>query len=346
MDNKPFEIYQVEDFIVDESFANYYFNLNVQDRIFWEQWLIKHPSKKIMAIEAGEMIRSLSLALNEKEYEQEHKKIQTAINAIDIKKPYQLFRFLNPNKISTPVSRKKRMAQYFVAGLLILSAGATYFITRSSDISTVQLNKTITSGNNIVEFTLNDSTVVTLAPNSSLHYPVKFLGQNRQVYLEGEAGFNVKRNEQFPFKVHSKNIVTTVLGTVFNIKKQADSAIVVQLFKGRLKVEIEDATMASLPPILLYPDEKATYVFNNKNFYKEASPAVSDVSFRQASFEEIAARIKNEFGKTVVNNSDKKTWRFTGEFKKLTAQEIIENICLIRNLTSKMFGDTIFINNQ
>ncbi len=342
MDKKSFEYYRVEKFIADESFINYHFRINEKDRIFWEQWLIKNPSKRLMVREASEIIQSLSFTLNEKEYQDEFEKIKIAINK---KEPDPVFRFLNRNKISHSYHRKKRSIQYMIMGLLILIAGATYLLTQHPENKIFGLNQTISSGDKAMTFTLSDSTIVTLAPHSTLQYPLSFQGKNRQVYLQGEAGFNVKRNEHFPFKVHSKNIVTTVLGTIFNIKKPGDSAIVVELLKGKLKVEIEDATIASLNSILLYPDEKATYVFHDKHFYKNSNAAEFNVSFRQNSFKEIATQIKNVFGKTVINHSDKKNWRFTGEFKNVTAKEIIENICLIKNLNSKVVGDTIFINN-
>ncbi len=342
MEKKSFENYRVEDFIADDSFINYHFRLNEKDRVFWEQWLMKNPSKRLMAREAGEMIQSLSLTLNEKEYRNEFNKIKIAISS---NKPSPVFRFLNWDKISPSGRRKKTTIQFLSLGLLFLSAGATYLFTQHPINKTAQLNKTVNSGASTLIFTLSDSTIVTLAPNSSLQYPLSFEGKNREVYLQGEAGFHVKRDEQFPFKVHAKNIVTTVLGTIFNIKKQGDSAIVVELLKGKVKVEIEDAGIASIHPILLYPDEKATYVFNDKHFYKDASPAEYNVSFRQDNFEEIAARIKNIFNKTIINNSSKKNWRFTGEFKSTTAKEIIENVCLVKNLSSKVAGDTIFLNN-
>jgi hypothetical protein len=192
--------------------------------------------------------------------------------------------------------------------------------------------------------TLTDSTVVTLLPGSQLQYPNSFEGKNREVYLEGEAGFHVKRNEKFPFKVHSKNIVTTVLGTVFNIKKTGDSAIIVELLSGKLKVEIDDST-SKPQSLLLSPQEKATYVFRDNYLYKNEKAERFDISFGGNSFDEIAARIKDVFGKTVINKSDKKNWRFTGDFKNTTAKEIIESICLIKSLNSKEEGDTIFISN-
>jgi len=195
-------------------------------------------------------------------------------------------------------------------------------------------------------FTLSDSTVVTLAPNSILEYTSPFKGKNRDVYLNGEASFKVTRNENLPFKVHTKNIVATVLGTVFNIAKPGDSAIVIQLLEGKLKVEVEDATKTTLQTILLSPQEKAIYVFHDKQFYKDAHSTRFNLSFHQSSFEEIATRMKNVFGVVIINQSSKKNWRFTGEFKNASAKEVIENMCLIKNLSSKTEGDTIIIKNK
>ncbi|MEP6710896.1 MAG: FecR family protein [Ferruginibacter sp.] len=339
---KSFENYKVEDFVADESFINYHLYLSEKDRLFWKQWLIDNPAKKVMANQAGELIQLLSLTLNKREYQDEFKKIEAVISA---KNSPGLFTRLNPDKTFQSSRRNKRSIKYIVLCVLILAAGAFYLLTRPFQNKSLPLSSTVNEGNRIMTFTLSDSTVVTLAPNSMLEYPSSFTGSNRQVYLKGEAGFNVKRNEHFPFKVHTENIVTTVLGTVFNIKKPGDSAVVVELLKGKVKVEIEDTTARSAAPILLYPEEKATYVFRDKHFYKNLNPAEFNISFSHNSFEEIAARLKTVFGKTVVNNSSTKKWRFTGEFRNTTAREIIENICVIKNLNSKAVGDTIIINN-
>ena len=339
IEKKAFENYKIEDFVADESFGNYYFHLNKKDRLFWEEWLIENPSKKRMAHKAGEIIQSLSLTLNEKEYQEEFEKIKAAI---DRKEPRPLFRLLNWNNDSK--QRKKRSTQYLLIALLFLIAAAVFVMTRPSENKNLVLHQITNTGNDPMIVTLNDSTVVTLATGSKLEYPKLFEGKNREVFLQGEAGFHVKRNEKFPFKVHAKNIVTTVLGTVFNIKRTGDSAIVVELLSGKLKVEIDDSTLKTPQPLFLEPNEKATYVFRDKYLFKNVNTA-SNISFSANSFDEIAARIKEVFGKKVINISDKKNWRFTGDFKNTTAKEIIENICLIKDLKSREEGDTIFITN-
>jgi len=80
MDRKNLENYQVEDFVADESFANYHFCRNITDQKFWETWLMSHPAKIAVAEEAKKMLQMLSLTIDGDEYAKEFKKILLAIN--------------------------------------------------------------------------------------------------------------------------------------------------------------------------------------------------------------------------------------------------------------------------
>ena len=70
--------------------------------------------------------------------------------------------------------------------------------------------------------TLQDGTVVWLNSETKMRYPVQFSGQNREVWLEGEAYFKVAKNEKQPFVVKTENMDVRVLGTEFNLKAYAD----------------------------------------------------------------------------------------------------------------------------
>src|ERR1700730_45365 len=74
------EHYQIEDFVTDESFINFFFHLNADDEAFWEKWLIKHPYQSELVEAAKEMLQNLSLTLSEREYKEELAKIRKAIN--------------------------------------------------------------------------------------------------------------------------------------------------------------------------------------------------------------------------------------------------------------------------
>ncbi len=85
---------------------------------------------------------------------------------------------------------------------------------------------------------LPDSTAVRLQPQSTLYYAENF-EENRSVKLVGEAFFDVARNETFPFTVASLNTTTTVLGTSFHIEALQEKGVMVQLFEGSVKMEVE-----------------------------------------------------------------------------------------------------------
>ncbi len=69
---------------------------------------------------------------------------------------------------------------------------------------------------------LPDGSMVWLNSESSLRFPVKFSSDNRTVYLEGEAFFDVERDEKAPFYVYSGEKVIRVLGTRFNVSAYRD----------------------------------------------------------------------------------------------------------------------------
>jgi len=84
---------------------------------------------------------------------------------------------------------------------------------------------------------LEDGTTVWLNSETKMRYPVQFSGQNREVWLEGEAYFKVAKNEKQPFVVKTENMDVRVLGTEFNLKAYADEKWVqATLVRGEVAV--------------------------------------------------------------------------------------------------------------
>lgn len=354
MNTKNPENYQVEDFVTDESFTNYHFCLNASDQLFWERWRLNHPGKTAMVKEAKNILNMLSLKLPENEYKKELEQIREAINieGVSVKgSRTSIVRLLDRDKIHAGrITKIRRAAAILVPLLLVLIIGG-YFFTQRIQVNAKSLIQKHNSDNKALVFTLDDGTVVTLAANSTLKYPLKFKEKERKVYLQGEAVFQVNKDPNHPFKVYQDNVIATVLGTTFNVKKQAgDSVISVELLSGKLQVEAISSS-GSLPQlILLEPNQRAVYVFHKQSLFKEVWKQNNEedilnnhLAFKQSSFEEIAGKIKNVFGVTVINESNNKAWSFTGEFKNTTAKEVIENICLVKKLSFEVKGDTFFI---
>ncbi len=112
---------------------------------------------------------------------------------------------------------------------------------------------------------LSDGTKVWFNSNSRLKYPTVFTGENRSVYLEGEAYFEVAKNTKMPFLVNIKDKANVkVLGTHFNIKAYEDeNTIKTSLLEGSVAVSLHDTLQNNLPfeahqSITLIPGQQAT----------------------------------------------------------------------------------------
>jgi len=104
---------------------------------------------------------------------------------------------------------------------------------------------------------LADGSSVWLNSESTLKFPVQFASTCREVYLEGEAFFDIRKDEHTPFIVRSGDRSVTVLGTRFNISAYGnDPNWQVTLVQGCVSVQIPDHENK-----ILHPSEQ--YVFNN-----------------------------------------------------------------------------------
>ena len=336
MQIKKREDYEVEDFVTDESFINYHYRANAADTVNWTEWLEQHPEKNVLAKQAIKLIQTLSLSIDEEEYTKEFEKMKKAITS----NTADMDTFIVSEKAPFKPVRKSKWV--LACMLLIGFIGTGYFLFYRSMPGSAPLVKSVNNGLGPLILILSDSTTVTLAPGSTLEYPSHFHADRRDVYLEGEALFHVKRNETVPFKVFSQNIIATVLGTIFQFRKGGDSVIAVELLKGRLDVQMNEVSGVS-KSIALQPNEKAVYLKQAHAFYKTPLRSQADIVFRKNNFNEMAAKIKDVYGITLINRSAKSDWRFTGEFKQVTVEDLVNAICLVKKVTAEAKADTVYI---
>jgi len=352
MDKKDLDNYRLGDFITDETFINYCLRNNPEDIIFWKKWIAAHPEKDFLVKESINTVRSFSFTLPEEEYQEELSKItQTMYPESEAGGFRSVFKIFHWNKPYTGrKGKRKTMRRWKIPAALVLMVVLYFYISAPSALMP-DLVENINNGNIPQVFTLSDGSVVTLAPHSGLKYPRTFDPAIRKVYLNGEACFHVTADSKHPFKVFQDDLICTVLGTIFTIRKERkDSVMMIELMKGKLKVEIMATASDTLQSILLSPNERVVYTQYNKRLFKEKwqienrTPVkVGRLLFKQDNFEAVAKKMKSSYGITLINRSDKKPWRFTGEFSNATASEVISSICEIEGLISEAEGDTILI---
>lgn len=99
---------------------------------------------------------------------------------------------------------------------------------------------------------LSDGSKIWLNSGSRLKHPVAFTGDERTVYLEGEAFFEIAENKECPFIVKTKFGTIRVLGTKFGINAYDNGEPSATLVEG--KISFETPTQSS--PVILYPGEQ------------------------------------------------------------------------------------------
>jgi transmembrane sensor len=148
-----------------------------------------------------------------------------------------------------------------IAFLIILSTTVIYFTGKSNtQPDNIVLTEKITAlgEKSIVE--LSDGSKITLNAGSKIKYPGHFGAGPREIYLEGEAYFEVSSNKEKPFIVHTGSITTIDLGTKFNIKAFKDiETITVSLIEGQIKIT-EAEINSPKNGIVLEPDQQ--FIFN------------------------------------------------------------------------------------
>lgn len=128
--------------------------------------------------------------------------------------------------------------------------------------------------------TLPDGSTVVLASHSRLRYPHRFSATRRQVFLSGEATFDVFHNPRQPFQVYTAQMLTTVLGTSFTVRAYAGQPDTrVQVLRGKVRVQPrQSGAVAATPPapVIVLPNQQAVYSSAARKLHKDlvAQPAL------------------------------------------------------------------------
>jgi transmembrane sensor len=162
----------------------------------------------------------------------------------------------------------RRLAVAAVVFGIICSAAYLFIRPKSSRLTSMEETATIeksdqermenTSAQNMT-LVLPDGSRVSLTPGSVVLYDRDFT-ENRNIYLEGEAGFDVVKDKHHPFMVHCNELTTKVLGTSFYVKAvKGDDTISVRLFTGKIMITAEVLKKRTIDNLILSPGQELIY---------------------------------------------------------------------------------------
>ncbi|MEO6229887.1 MAG: FecR family protein [Ferruginibacter sp.] len=219
----------------------------------------------------------------------------------------------------------------------------------------------------IQKIELEDGSTIVLQPSARLAYPTHFSNDKREVYLEGEAFFQVTKNPLKPFLVHSGTLVTQVLGTSFTIKPdKKTNRIIVAVKTGKVAV-YEDSRQLGLNSeqqknngAIITPNQKVTYDAGSRYFVtslvdnpepvkieKETEPMPASFSFEDKPLSAVLDELSKNYAiEILAENENIYQCRFTGNITQQSLYEKLELICQSTNHTYEIKGTKILIKGK
>ncbi len=277
-----------------------------------------------------------------------------------------------PERFSIKAERKKIQWLVFLkyAAVVILTFGITWFIKDKSirepkPIAWSQTARAAFSEISVAygsksKVVLPDGSVVSLNSGSKLRYPVHFDSKHRDVFIEGEAFFEVTKDPQNPFYVKTKGITVRVLGTTFNVKaypdeKRVETTLVtgvVELYSNRQEIKEKNRLL------VLKPNQQAAFEMNKESGDSIVSMAcnkIADVStiiawkdnkliFRDERFDDIAQKLERWYNVEIeITDQRLKSTTLSGVFVKETIEQSLTALRLATPFEYKMEMNRIII---
>jgi ferric-dicitrate binding protein FerR (iron transport regulator) len=161
-------------------------------------------------------------------------------------------------------------------------------------------------------FVLPDNSKVTIQPGGKLRFSSAFDEVIREVYLEGEAFFEVSKNAERPFLVYANDVTTKVLGTSFTVKAiQQEKQVTIAVKTGKVSVYTnnKDKSLSQNEEIILTPNQQVVVDQARKKVSKKlvdnpqviiSAEEVSRMRFEEAPVTEIFKALEKVYGVEIV----------------------------------------------
>jgi ferric-dicitrate binding protein FerR (iron transport regulator) len=262
---------------------------------------------------------------------------------------------------------------------LVLTTGAIYLFTQKKAASLPTepaISSIVTKNGNRTKIVLPDGSQVWLNAGSNLDYNNSVFNKDlREVTLNGEAYFDVTKNAEKPFIIHTKKMDVKVIGTAFNVRSYSDEKTAeASLIRGSIEVSLKDRKDQKF---ILKPNEKISIatdelqpiakqekttapksnaksipqiVVNDlkpnptSNIIPEIAWTQNKLYFEDESLENIAPMLERWFGNKVeITNVSLKNLRYYGNFENETIEEVLSYLKLSKPFNFKIDHDAVVI---
>lgn len=256
-------------------------------------------------------------------------------------------------EIAINTKRRRRLSPAIIAIALFIAGAGTWLLFQQgkvkSNVPMVESHtKKTTDRSEYKYLVLEDSTKVWLNAASSLEFPDHFNAGKREVFLDGEAYFDVMHADRVPFIIHTGTVSTTVLGTAFNIKAYPNErSVTVSVSRGKVRVSRGNGWSTTLTK------GQQVKLEEDKGIASEKPIAPTDVAawqhgnivYDDETIEHIIADMERVYNISVrLPDTMLREVRISTSFKKeIGAEQALHVLCKLTDTKLKRSGDNYII---
>lgn len=357
-DYKDYTDYSVEDFIIDDDFVRWVKSPDRHLDAFWTDFMEANPGKRDEIDEAIQFLKMFAEEVPALAPDTVTHLQQQITDRIDI--PVSA---ATVHEIVRARTRRTYAYAYAAAISLILVVTAAWWqlnpgvaaqpeapISLQEAYPTGSLMEHVVPKGVRSRITLADGTQVWLNADSRMQYSGDFMkGDVREVYLQGEAFFDVTPDASRPFVVHVQDMEIRVLGTAFNVKGyEEDSRIEATLVHGKISIEgnaaYEDVTLAANQRAVFIKEEKGLLVENNVETDTYTSWRRGVLAFDDQPLYEILPILERTFNVTIhTDDAYALDCRFTAKISNKSLDEVLELFRTSDTIGYSIAGKDVYI---
>jgi transmembrane sensor len=359
------EFNSMEDLVFSRSFRDWVLNGDSAEKGFWESWVLRHPEKAEVVKYAKAAIYALHLdrsLLSEDDIEEEVRKALVRLKEAPRYLPVE-----GQEGRKRGFSRGMRTSRFWLLAAamsgIVCVAGVLFYRARvhpealQSFLSSHKkkpVRQQVTDAADDQTLNLPDGSIVQLSKNSKLYYSADWgpASDRREVFLEGTAFFDIRKNPAVPFYVYTGQAVTRVLGTRFMVRSVAGEArTTVTVVAGTVSVYRQEDFDAQTAGMVLTANQAAICEWGDGRLRKTLADRPEPLQeapdtffiFHETPIKRVFGRLQELYGIPIQFDEEAvDSCSLTATMGKETFYEKLNKICqAIRGSYEKIDGNIV-----
>ena len=250
-----------------------------------------------------------------------------------------------PTYLQPETKHRRTYGWIGAAASLILIAMISFFLIKENEVETfAMLTQTQTELGEQKELILSDGTLVKMNAASTLRYPQEFAPDKREIYLEGEAYFEVVPDPKRPLIIHGTEANVRVLGTAFNVNAFPGKPMEVAVRSGKVNMVSHSGAGKD---VLMVPMMKKGVSDKLEGTWEIQNAEAGDfdwlegkIIFNETPLSEVVEELQRWYGVSItLENPEISACRISSTFYRNSLEEVLETLSLITDSHFEFQGD-------